>query len=56
VRLDEFLASAGIAAVPVDRFGGFLVEVGLPRGWETFDSAPGMCAWICRLNPCIDEF
>nr|WP_231986743.1 hypothetical protein [Mycobacterium sp. 852002-40037_SCH5390672] len=41
---------------PVDRFAGFVVEVGVPPGWEPFDSAVGARVWACRIDPCIDVF
>jgi Probable lipoprotein LpqN len=56
MRFDEFAEKCGVAVSPVDRFAGFVVEVGVPPGWEPFDSAPGMRLWICRNDPRIDEF
>jgi hypothetical protein len=46
----------GLAVSPVDRFAGFFVEVGVPPGWEPFDSAIGVRVWACRDDPFIDEF
>lgn len=40
----------------VDRFDGFIVEVGVPRGWYPFDSTTGMRIWVCRTDPRIDVF
>jgi hypothetical protein len=56
VRFDEFVEKCGVAVSPVDRFARFVVEVGVPQGWEPFDSAPGARVWVCRDDPRIDEF
>lgn len=56
MRFDEFVQESGVAVSPVDRFAGFVVEVGVPPGWEPFDSAVGARVWVCRDDPCIDVF
>ncbi|OBH30853.1 hypothetical protein A5692_18325 [Mycobacterium sp. E342] len=56
MRFDEFVQGSGISVYPVDRFVGFLVEVGMPPGWETFHSAVGTRVWVWRDDPCIDTF
>jgi hypothetical protein len=56
MKFDEFLSANGIVASPVDRFTGFVVEVGAPPGWVAFDSAPGLRVWVCRNDPMISEF
>jgi hypothetical protein len=56
MRFDEFVEKYGVAVSPVDRFAGFVVEVGVPADWEPFDSAPGARVWVCRDDPRIDEF
>ncbi|OBI42002.1 LpqN/LpqT family lipoprotein [Mycobacterium colombiense] len=56
MRFDEFVRQSGVSVSPVDRFVGFVVDVGVPRGWEPFDSAVGARVWICRSDPCIDVF
>ncbi|BBU23410.1 hypothetical protein [Mycobacterium xenopi] len=56
MRFDEFTEKHGLVVSPVNRFAGFLVEVGAPKGWEPFDSAPGVRVWACRDDPCIDVF
>jgi hypothetical protein len=56
MRFDEFVEKDGVAVSPVDRFAGFVVEVGVPADWEPFDSAPGMRVWVCRGDLRIDEF
>lgn len=56
MRFDEFVEKYGIAVSPFDRFVGFAVEVGVPPGWEPFDSTPGMRVWVCRSDPRIEEF
>jgi hypothetical protein len=56
MRFDEFVERAGVAVSPVDQFPRFVVKVGVPPGWEPFDSAPGMRVWVCRSDPRIDEF
>ncbi|PXX13193.1 LpqN/LpqT family lipoprotein [Mycolicibacterium moriokaense] len=47
---------AGITVSPLDRFPGYVVEVGLPPGWELFNSAIGVRVWINRTDPQIDKF
>lgn len=56
MRFDEFIEKHGVAVSPVDRFAGLVVEVGVPQGWEPFDSAVGARVWVCRADPCIDTF
>jgi hypothetical protein len=56
MRFDEFVEKHGLVVSPVDRFAGFFVEVGVPPGWEPFDSAVGVRVWACRDDPCIDVF
>ncbi|WP_308206731.1 LpqN/LpqT family lipoprotein [Mycolicibacterium fluoranthenivorans] len=56
MRFDGFMQEKGIAAFPVDRFTGCVVEVGAPSGWELFDSTVGLHVWICRSDPRMDEF
>jgi len=56
MRFDEFVNKRGLAVFPVDRFAGLAVQVGVPPGWEPFDSAPGARVWACRNDPCIAEF
>lgn len=55
-RFDEFVERGGIAVYAVDRLPQCLVEVGLPTGWERFDSATGVQVWVCRTDPRIAEF
>ncbi|GAB1815687.1 hypothetical protein MUNTM_47260 [Mycobacterium sp. MUNTM1] len=56
MRFDEFIEQRGLAVFPVDRFAGLVVGVGLPRGWEPFDSAVGVRVWAWRADPYIDVF
>lgn len=56
MRFDEFVQESGLSVFPVDRFVGFVVEVGVPPGWEPLDSALGLRVWACRNDPCIDVF
>lgn len=56
MRFDEFVQTSGIVVSPVERFVGFVVEVGVPSGWEPFDSAFGARVWACRNDPCINVF
>jgi hypothetical protein len=56
MRFDEFIEKHGLAVSPVNQFAGFIVEVGVPPGWEPFDSAVGVRVWACRNDPCIDVF
>ncbi|GCB01341.1 hypothetical protein [Mycolicibacterium sp. NCC-Tsukiji] len=56
MRFDEFIHSSGITAVPVERFPGLVVEVGLPVGWYPFEGDVGVRVWACRSDPCIDVF
>lgn len=45
MRFDEFLVRGGLTVTAVDRFAGFVVEVGLPTGWQEFREIPGMQVW-----------
>ncbi|OBI41501.1 hypothetical protein A5707_07205 [Mycobacterium kyorinense] len=56
MRFDEFVKEHNVAVFPVDRFAGYVVEVGVPPGWEPFDSATGVRVWVCRTDPRITEF
>ena len=56
MRFDEFVEKSGVAVCPVDRFAGFVVEVGVPADWEPVDSAAGMRVWVFRSDPRIDQF
>ncbi len=56
MRFDEFMTASGLVATPVDRFAEFEVNVGLPQGWNPFESAPGLRVWVCRNDPRIAEF
>jgi hypothetical protein len=56
MRFDDFVGLRSLAVAPVDRFGGFVVEVGVPQGWYPFDSSVGMWVWVCRSDPRIDVF
>ena len=56
MRFDEFVENHGIAVFSVDRFAGLVVEVGVPSGWETFDSGTEVRVWVCRTDPRISEF
>jgi len=56
MRFDEFVNKHGLAVSPVDQFAGLVVQVGVPPGWEPFDSAPGVRVWVCRSDPCLPEF
>ncbi|ORV10950.1 LpqN/LpqT family lipoprotein [Mycobacterium celatum] len=56
MRFDEFAEKHSVAVFPVDKFAGYVVEVGIPPGWEPFDSAAGVRVWVCRTDPHITEF
>ncbi|CAM5738978.1 hypothetical protein MAUB1S_01099 [Mycolicibacterium aubagnense] len=56
MRFEEFVEQNSIAVVPVERFSGFFVEVGVPSGWEIFHSATGIRVWLCRDDPRDDVF
>jgi hypothetical protein len=56
MRFDEFVAKQGLAVSPVNRFAGFLVEVGVPSAWEPFESALGVRVWAWRADPFIEKF
>jgi hypothetical protein len=56
MQFQEFLLERGIAASPVERFDGFVVEVGAAAGWNPFDSAVGLRVWVNRNDPLIKDF
>lgn len=56
MRFDEFTDEHALAVSPVNRFTGFVVEVGVPPRWEPFDSAAGIRVWAWRDDPHIDVF
>lgn len=56
MRLQQFLQETGITVLPVDRFDGFVVEVGAAPGWNPFDSAVGLRVWVNRNDPLINDF
>lgn len=56
MRFDEFMQESGVVVRPVDVFPGLVVEVGAGSGWESLNSAKGIRVWICRSDPCIEEF
>lgn len=56
MRLEEFLEQHSLAVFPVDRFAGYVVEVGVPPGWDLFNSVLGMRVWVCSDDPRRDEF
>lgn len=56
MRFDDFVEKHGLAVSPVDLFAGLVVEVGVLPGWEPFDSTVGVRVWVCRSDPCIEEF
>jgi hypothetical protein len=56
MRFDEYVEKHSLAVSPANRFAGFIVEVGVPPGWEPFDSAAGVRVWACRDDPRIDMF
>jgi len=56
MRFDEFVVQHGLAVSPVNRFAGFLVEVGVPPGWKPFESAVGVRVWAWRADPYIEKF
>lgn len=56
MRFDVFAQQRNLAITAVDRFDGFIVEVGVPEGWYPFDSATGMRIWVCRVDPRGDIF
>ncbi len=56
MRFDEFLRRESIAAVPVERFDGFVVEVEGPQDWETVESQPGVWIWAWRDDPYVERF
>jgi len=56
VRFDEFVARHQIVVSPVDRFAGFVVDVGKPPEWLPLDTAPGLRAWVDHDDSCTDVF
>jgi hypothetical protein len=56
MRFDDFVDKHGVVVSAVDQFAGFVVQVGVPPGWEPFDSAVGIRVWLCRNDPRIDQF
>jgi hypothetical protein len=56
MRFDEYVQESGVAVLPVDRYVGLFVEVGVPASWEPFNSGPGVRVWVCRSDPRISEF
>jgi hypothetical protein len=56
MRFDEFVEGSDIAVCSVDLFTGLVVEVGVPPGWEPFDSAVGVRVWVRRTDPRIEAF
>lgn len=56
MRFQDFLQENGFAASPVERFDGFVVEVGAASGWNPFDSGLGLRVWVCRNDPLINDF
>jgi len=56
MRFDEFAQEHSLVVSPVDRFAGFVIEVGVPPGWEPFESAVGARVWAWRNDPCIEVF
>ena len=45
MRFAEYVGRHGLTVSPVDRFAGFVVEVGLPSGWESVRAVPGLRVW-----------
>lgn len=45
MRFAEYVRRSGAAVAPVDRFARFVVEAGMPAGWEPVRSVPGMRVW-----------
>ncbi|MDT5002516.1 MAG: hypothetical protein QOK12_4621, partial [Mycobacterium sp.] len=37
MRFDDFVDKYGVVVSAVDQFAGFVVQVGVPPGWEPFD-------------------
>lgn len=56
MRFDEYLQQHGIAAIPVDRFDGFEVEIEGPHDWEAVESRPGLRIWVWRGAPYAESF
>ncbi|WP_082960537.1 MULTISPECIES: LpqN/LpqT family lipoprotein [unclassified Mycobacterium] len=56
MRFDEFTGTHCLDVFPVDRFAGFVVEVGVPRGWDPLSAATGVRLWACRNDPRIKTF
>ncbi|BDB40900.1 MULTISPECIES: hypothetical protein [Mycobacterium] len=45
MKFDEYVKRSGIALTGVGQFPGFVVEIGMPAGWEPERSAPGLRLW-----------
>lgn len=45
-----------VSVIPVDRFPGFTVRVGVPAGWQLLDPAPGIRIWVDVNDPDIERF
>jgi hypothetical protein len=56
MRFDEYVEKRGVAVFPVDRFAGYVVEVGVPPDWEPVDSARGIGVWVCGDDPRLEQF
>ena len=46
MRFEDFLDEHALVAIPANHFAGFLVEVGVPPGWEPFVAAVGLRVWV----------
>ena len=56
MRFEEFLGAHDLVASPVDRFGGFVIEVGMPPSWLPFETALGLRVWVWRNDPRLTDF
>lgn len=56
MRFDEYAEKHGVSVLPVDRFAGLAVRVGVPSGWEAVDVATGVRVWVRRRDPHVAEF
>lgn len=56
MRFDDYLKQRGCAAIPVDQFDGFDVEVEGPHDWEAVEARPGLRVWVWRDDPYIQQF
>ncbi|WP_233165260.1 hypothetical protein [Mycobacterium sp. AT1] len=56
MRFDEFMQESGVGVHPADVLPGLVVDVGAQPGWTLLNSAVGFRVWICRTDPCFDEF